>query len=154
MLMIQLNSHKKWTVYWNSIKLYHLSFFWWNDAKILLVFGSALLCCSVCLLLTRAMANILWSGSYMICVLFFSWFLFSPNKKWRGKRHQIVWNLLLKCPNFFLLYVNKTAYTPKSKSASRCYRRTFLSKCFHKEPLISEEPFTKGYLWRKMALHI
>ncbi len=42
-------------------------------------------------------------------------------------------------------------YTLKNKGASRCHRRTFLSKWFHKEPLTSEEPFcfTKGSLWWK-----
>ncbi len=36
------------------------------------------------------------------------------------------------------------------------YRRTFLSKWFHKEPLTSEEPFcfTKGSLWWKKVLQI
>ncbi len=40
-------------------------------------------------------------------------------------------------------------YTLKNKGASRCHRRTFLSKWFHKELLTSEEPFcfTKGSLW-------
>ncbi len=40
-------------------------------------------------------------------------------------------------------------YTLKNKGASRCHRKTFLSKWFHKEPLTSEEPlcFTKDYLW-------
>uniref|UniRef100_A0A672MFC0 ZP domain-containing protein n=1 Tax=Sinocyclocheilus grahami TaxID=75366 RepID=A0A672MFC0_SINGR len=47
-------------------------------------------------------------------------------------------------------------YTLKNKGASRCHRRTFLSKWFHKEPLTSEEPFcfTKGPLWRKKVLQI
>ncbi len=31
-------------------------------------------------------------------------------------------------------------YTLRNKGASRCHRRTFLSKWFHKEPLTSEEP--------------
>ncbi len=35
------------------------------------------------------------------------------------------------CPN----------YTLKNKGASRCQRRTFLYKWFHKEPLTPEEPF-------------
>ncbi len=35
----------------------------------------------------------------------------------------------------------EAAFTLKNKGASRCHRRTFLSKWFHKEPLTSEEPF-------------
>ncbi len=48
----------------------------------------------------------------------------------------------------------ETQYSLKNKGASRCLRRTFLSKWFHKEPLTSEEPFcfTKGCLWRKMVI--
>ncbi len=44
----------------------------------------------------------------------------------------------------------------KNKGASRCHRRTFLSECFHKEPLTSEEPFcfTKDALWWKKVLQI
>ncbi len=47
-------------------------------------------------------------------------------------------------------------YTLKNKGASRCHRRTFLSKWFHKEPLRSEEPFcfTKGSLPLKKVLQI
>ncbi len=50
----------------------------------------------------------------------------------------------------------KPTYTLKNKGASRCHRRTFLSKWFHKEPLISEEPFcfTKASLWWKKVLQI
>ncbi len=47
------------------------------------------------------------------------------------------------CPN----------YTLKNKGASRCQRRTFLSKWFHKEPLTPEEHFwfTKASLrWKKV----
>ncbi len=43
-----------------------------------------------------------------------------------------------------LVSKTQTHYTLKNKGASRCHRRTFLSKWFHKEPLTSEEP-----LWRK-----
>ncbi len=35
----------------------------------------------------------------------------------------------------------KNNYNLKHKGASRCYRRMFLSKWFHKESLTSEEPF-------------
>ncbi len=43
-----------------------------------------------------------------------------------------------------------------NKGASRCHRRTFLSKWFHKEPLTSEELFcfTKVFLWRNKVLQI
>ncbi len=57
---------------------------------------------------------------------------------------------------FFILWWKKKQncemYTLKNKGASRCHRRTFLSKWFHKEPLTSEEHFcfTKDSLWRKI----
>ncbi len=65
-----------------------------------------------------------------------------------------------KCVSIYLFcYLNYTqlyGYTLKNKGASRCHRRTFLSKWFHKEPLTSEEPFCfpKGSLWRKKVLQI
>ncbi len=39
-------------------------------------------------------------------------------------------------------------FTLKNKGASRCHRRTFLSKWFHKEPLTSEKPlFHRTFDW-------
>ncbi len=53
-------------------------------------------------------------------------------------------------------HTSVSLYTLKNKGASRCHRRTYLSKWLHKEPLTSEEPFcfTKGSLWRKKVLQI
>jgi len=55
---------------------------------------------------------------------------------------------------FWVAIVVSLHYTLTNKGASRCHRRTFLSKWFHKEPLTSEEPFcfTKGSLWQKEGL--
>ncbi len=52
----------------------------------------------------------------------------------------------IKCHHLLTLM-----FTFRNKGASRCHRRTFLSKWFHKEPLTSEETFcfTKGSLWQK-----
>ncbi len=46
--------------------------------------------------------------------------------------------------------------TLKNKGTSRCLRRTFLCRWFHKEPLTSEEAFcfTKGALWWKKVIQI
>jgi len=59
-------------------------------------------------------------------------------------------NLICNCSTKYFLY------TLKNKGASRCHRKTFLSKWFHKETLTSEESFcfTKLYLWWKKVLQI
>ncbi len=56
----------------------------------------------------------------------------------------------------FVFRRRKKLHTLKNKGASRCHRRTFWSKWFHKEALTSEEPFcfTKASLWQKKVLQI
>ncbi len=63
--------------------------------------------------------------------------------------------LFLKLQNSFLFMRDSGVvigqYTLKNKGASRCHRRRFVSKWFHKEPLTSF-CFTKGSLRQKKVL--
>ncbi len=68
----------------------------------------------------------------------------------------LIWGCIYIYTVYIYIYIYIYIYTLKNKGASRCHRRTFLSKWFHKEPLTSEEHFcfTKGSLWWKKVLQI
>uniref|UniRef100_A0A672T0N9 G-protein coupled receptors family 2 profile 2 domain-containing protein n=1 Tax=Sinocyclocheilus grahami TaxID=75366 RepID=A0A672T0N9_SINGR len=85
---------------------------------------------------------------------FFAWgpvnlaftYLFAIFNSLQGKKQCYVFCFMQKVKKNLIIQLG----------ASRCHRRTFLPKWFHKEPLTSEEPFcfTKGSLWQKKVLQI